>query len=31
VGTMLCSCAANTFNQVFEVRNDGVMARTMRR
>ena len=31
LGTMLCSSAANTFNQVFEARNDGMMARTMRR
>ena len=31
LGTMLCSSAANTFNQVFEIRNDSVMARTMRR
>ena len=25
LGTMLCSSAANTFNQVFEIRNDGVI------
>ena len=31
LGTFLCSASANTFNQVFEVRNDGCMARTMRR
>jgi heme o synthase len=31
LGTMLCSASANTFNQVFEVKNDSVMARTMRR
>ena len=31
LGTFLCSASANTFNQVFEVKNDARMARTMRR
>ena len=31
LGTMLCSSSANTWNQIFEIKNDSVMARTMRR
>ena len=28
---MLCASSANTFNQVFEVKNDSLMRRTMKR
>lgn len=31
VGTFACSAAANTLNQIYEVRNDGSMRRTMLR
>jgi heme O synthase-like polyprenyltransferase len=31
LGTFACSAAANTFNQVYEIRNDSLMRRTMLR
>ena len=31
IGTFACSAAANTLNQVYEIRNDGLMRRTMLR